>query len=564
MLEYMSESLPCPGGSSESGESGRPGPAPEVPLERLEAQICELAGHLTAATCRFLLLVGDFDARRGWESWDLPSCSAWLAWKCQLAPGTAREQVRVARALRELPVIRGEFAAGRMSYAKVRALTRIATAATEQDLAELAGPMTGGQLDRFARAHRQVSRADDQHARAARRVTWRIDDEDGSLAMTVRLPAVKGQVLVQALRAAAADLDHPHDAGHDGGASAEAPGPLPHAADEAGPPPGGPPADGPDAGSPQAASLADSLAGIAADYLAGKITAAGNPDLYQVIVHVGPEALADPESDPAAGAASAEAPAAGPATASPPPPAPGRSPAPGHDDTPGHHHDQPLTGASAEAPAAELGGGACRADCPYRQVGHLAHPRRCHLEDGQAISPAAAQRIACAATVSWMLHDHDGTLLDIGRRHRRPTAAIRRAVRERDRYRCRFPGCHSRRTDLHHIRHWARGGKTSCRNLILLCEAHHVIVHELGYLITADDGGGFTFTRPDGNPLPPSPALPAPAGGGDITAVHDAHITPQTINAPGDRLDLHLAIWSAFASARIKRERAERERTTCA
>jgi hypothetical protein len=86
-------------------------PSP-MPLERLETQICELAGHLTAATCRFLLLVGDFDARRGWESWDLPSCSAWLSWKCQLAPGTAREQVRVARALRELPVIRAEFAAG--------------------------------------------------------------------------------------------------------------------------------------------------------------------------------------------------------------------------------------------------------------------------------------------------------------------------------------------------------------------------------------------------------------------------------------------------------------------
>ncbi len=193
-----------------------------MPLERLEAQICELAGHLTAATCRFLLLVADFDARCGWESWDLPSCSAWLAWKCQLAPGTAREQVRVARALRDLPVIRSEFGAGRLSYAKVRALTRIATPATEQGLAELAGPMTGGQLDRFARAHRSVSRACGQRSRAARRVTWRTDDEDGSLAMTVRLPAAEGQVLVQALRAAAADLDHPHRAAHDG-ASAEAP-----------------------------------------------------------------------------------------------------------------------------------------------------------------------------------------------------------------------------------------------------------------------------------------------------------------------------------------------------
>jgi hypothetical protein len=58
-----------------------------VPLERLEAQICELAGHLTVATCRFLVLVADFDARRGWESWDLPSCAAWLAWEVPAVAG---------------------------------------------------------------------------------------------------------------------------------------------------------------------------------------------------------------------------------------------------------------------------------------------------------------------------------------------------------------------------------------------------------------------------------------------------------------------------------------------
>src|SRR5215468_10237226 len=77
-----------------------------VPLERVEAQICELAGHLAAATCRFLVLLADFDARRGW-----------LSWKCQMSSGTAREHVRVARALRDLPVIRARFAAGRLSYA---------------------------------------------------------------------------------------------------------------------------------------------------------------------------------------------------------------------------------------------------------------------------------------------------------------------------------------------------------------------------------------------------------------------------------------------------------------
>src|ERR1700745_1934281 len=102
-----------------------------VPLERVEAQICELAGHLAAATCRFLVLLADFDARRGWASWEMGACAQWLSWKCQMSSGTAREHVRVARALRDLPVIRARFAAAKLSYAKVRALTRIATPATE-------------------------------------------------------------------------------------------------------------------------------------------------------------------------------------------------------------------------------------------------------------------------------------------------------------------------------------------------------------------------------------------------------------------------------------------------
>jgi hypothetical protein len=232
-----------------------------VPLERLEAEICELAGHLAAATCRFLVLVGDFDARRGWESWELPSCAAWLAWKCQFAPGTAREHVRVARALRVLPVICGEFAAGRMSYAKVRALTRIATPDTEAGLAGLAGPMTAGQLDRFVAAHRRVSAADDRDAITTRRLTYRVDD-DGSLAMTVRLPACDGAVVLQALRAACEDTEHPHRS---------------HSDDAAG-------NDQQAAATPRqqtAASLADALVGMAGDLLAGKIARASNPDIYQ-------------------------------------------------------------------------------------------------------------------------------------------------------------------------------------------------------------------------------------------------------------------------------------------
>ncbi len=181
-----------------------------MPVEHLEARICELAGHMAAATCRYLLLVADFDAREGWAQWEMPSCAAWLAWKCQVAPGTAREQVRVARAIKGLPVIRREFAAGRFSYAKVRALTRIATPETEADLAEMAECMTAGQLERFARAHRQVSRGQDAARQRKRRLTWRVND-DGTITVSATLPPEDGAVVLQALRASRADLDHPHD-----------------------------------------------------------------------------------------------------------------------------------------------------------------------------------------------------------------------------------------------------------------------------------------------------------------------------------------------------------------
>ena len=157
--------------------------------------------------------------------------------------------------------------------------------------------------------------------------------------------------------------------------------------------------------------------------------------------------------------------------------------------------------------------------------------------------------VACTATLSWMLHDHDGTLLDAGRRRRRPTPALRRAARERDTCRCRFPGCESRRVDLHHIQYWSNGGRTNLANLISLCKYHHTLVHERGYLIAAARAGTFTFHRPDGTAIPASPALPTVDGA--IDGCHDADITPGTIIPAwyGERLDLDHAIYVCFANA---------------
>ena len=153
-------------------------------------------------------------------------------------------------------------------------------------------------------------------------------------------------------------------------------------------------------------------------------------------------------------------------------------------------------GVSAETPPA-----------PARVPGDPADPARCHVEDGPAISVSTAQMLACTAALSWMTHGDAGAVLALGRRRRRPSSAIRRAARERDHCRCRFPGCESRRTDLHHIQHWVNGGRTDLDNLISLCPWHHKVVHDRGYLIAAPPGGGtFAFYRPDGTPAARLPA----------------------------------------------------------
>jgi hypothetical protein len=481
-----------------------------MPTERLEARICELAGHLTAATCQFLLLVADFDARQGWASWEVSSCAAWLSWKCQIASGTAREHVRVARALSKFPLIRAGFAAGRLSYAKVRALTRIAAPETEADLVEMATPMTANQLERFAQAHRRVTRAGDADVRSRRKLTWRTED-DKAFAFSGYLPPEAGAVVLQAVRAALGDLEHPHDDDHEDGA--ETPAQRLNRQDQE---------DGISWGGenpPRQRSripvqdLADALVEVCAAYLRGKIASADNADVYQVIIHAGAEAITkDPE--PAG--------------------------TPGPDGVPaGTPH-----AIAPNVPAETL------------PIGHPARPGRCHLDDGPAISPAALRLIGCNATISTMVHDTGGNVLAVGRRSRKPSAALRRAIRERDGSRCQYPGCESRRTDAHHVQYWSNGGETSYRNLCSLCKHHHRLIHDTGVLIAAA-GTGFAFYTPQGILIPASPPLPEPDG--DITGCHDAAITPATIIPPhsGERLDLHLAIWICFTNARNQAKRQQ-------
>ena len=427
MNEILTLSAPLADGTaeSESAELCVQGGAQE-PLERLEARICELAGHLTAATCQFLLLIADFDARRGWADWEMASCAAWLSWKCQIARGTAREQVRVARSLAAYPLIRQEFAASRLSYAKARALTRIVTPETEADLVSMATPMTAGQLERFAQAHRRVSEAGQARPRPVRRLTWGPAD-DLDYQFRAILPAEAAAVVFQALRAARNDLEHPHV---DSDVSAETRlGQLDRRDARAGTSLTG--AEPPPAEMESTENLADALVEICADYLGARAATADNPDTYQIIIHAGARAIT--------GAA----------------PAAAREPEDVSAETPG-----PQRSAAGSAP-------------PALPFWHPAHEDRCHLQDGPALRPAALALIGCNATISTMIHDLSGAIIDVGHRTRKPPPALRRALRERDRGRCQYPGCASRRTDAHHIRYCANGGQTNLANLISFCKGHH-------------------------------------------------------------------------------------------
>jgi Domain of unknown function (DUF222)/HNH endonuclease len=183
----------------------------EISLELLEHEICQLASDMTARMARWLALVGEFDRRDGWTDWSgCRSTVEWISWRCALSSRAAREQVRVARALTELPRIRAAFESAGLSYSKVRVLTRVAEPDSESDLLELAEHATAAQLERMLRAFRRVTRAEAEAAHENRYLTWHWD-EDGSLFLRARLPAEEGALVLASLEESHAALVRDRD-----------------------------------------------------------------------------------------------------------------------------------------------------------------------------------------------------------------------------------------------------------------------------------------------------------------------------------------------------------------
>jgi hypothetical protein len=231
----------------------------------LGESIAALAARIHAATYELLVMLLEFDARHGWNTGFL-SCAHWLHWRTGIDLGAAREKVRVARALPLLPRVSAEMQRGRLSYAKVRALSRVATPDNEQALVDVALTVTAAQVERFVRGWRRVDATSDHATDEARHLarslsTW--VDDDGMVVVRGRLTPEVGAVLQRALDAAADTLFRES-------ASAATGGGMVHEVNAA-------------------QRRADALGLIAETALTASLDAGTTGDRYQVVVHVSAE-----------------------------------------------------------------------------------------------------------------------------------------------------------------------------------------------------------------------------------------------------------------------------------
>lgn len=181
--------------------------ADDESIDDLDAAICTLASGLNSQTCRLLALVRRFDDRMGWAKWSFRNCAEWLAWRCGVSLSAAREKVRTAQALRDLPAIAAAFADGRLSYTKVRALTRVAAANDADALLGYALRSTAPQVEERCR---QLRNAEPESVNGARRAwerrsltLWR-DTARNVMAIRVEVPLEEGELVAQALERAVA------------------------------------------------------------------------------------------------------------------------------------------------------------------------------------------------------------------------------------------------------------------------------------------------------------------------------------------------------------------------
>jgi len=247
-------------------------------LEHLGDEITELSAHLDAGTYQLLELIGRFDEHEGWKGTGIHSCAHWLNWKCGMNLNAARERVRVARALPDLPRISAAFRDGKISYSKVRGMTRVATPKNEDVLLDIALCGTASHVEqqvRLYRRHQRLEALEHENRRHQQRELSGYVDDDGYWVFRGRFTPEQGALIDAALQAAAQQLYEEHKDVPES-VSAETSGNEP--LDQPSP-------------FPVASRRADALERLADAYLHGTEGAGSGGDRYLVNIHTDVETL---------------------------------------------------------------------------------------------------------------------------------------------------------------------------------------------------------------------------------------------------------------------------------
>lgn len=438
--------------------------------QALVDELTSWAARAAAGDALVLRLLGELDAREAWGAVGVLSCAHWAAWRLGLSLPTARERVRVARCLRTLPLLEAELAAGRVSYAQVRAVTRVATPQDEQQWVELALVTSAAQLEKATRGVGRA-RGDRQHRRDAR-IRW---DEDGTLVLTLRVAAGKAPGVLAAIESAQRQEQTDRDELY--------------------------------------ARLATEVAGGGSVAVSAETSVPGAPP------YAAPYAFVEPPYPLFAARGLFE----------PQPPEQVEAMRRFWDEL---HRRQALADAArawadhVEAvardaeiprPRASLTDGVIRAltrpqGLPPVTVRLLVDPVSgwARTAGDELLPPLMLQRVLGQTHLSSRpLAPRDLTRHDRGRDTRLVTPALRSLLGQLDGERCRFPSCtRTRNLHAHHVRFWRAGGRTDLSNLALVCSRHHTLIHEQGFRLTLTPDRVLTVRTAADVPVPSRPASP--------------------------------------------------------
>jgi len=263
-----------------------PHPAPTYTKGKvLGEEITELCAYIYAATYQLLVMIQEFDEKKYWALPGLCSCAHWLNFKCGIGMHAAREKVRVANALKDLPKISEAFRKGQLSYSKIRAMTRIANEKNEDYLLMIARHGTAYHVEKLVSQYRrcknqqEIANANKQYEKRELKCYY---DYEGNFTIKGRMPAEQGAMIIKAI-ALAVERSRKSEVGD----SAAANGSFHEDRNKT------------HLGESLPNRRADALAEIAETYLNGEPSTASSADRYQVIVHVSPDTLIETPDVPA-------------------------------------------------------------------------------------------------------------------------------------------------------------------------------------------------------------------------------------------------------------------------